>query len=591
MAVETDPHRLQQRQKQIDFGLSSLGHSNYIAWLGAKKELVKPIPLPNIHARCSKHIWDEQLKAWRRLLHLWDNVELPTGTAQDDLFRDPCSQENDDLVDNEEEGDDEEEISEHTAASRWPVARQPWHPVPNNQFYMQHPMPTSQVYVSHPAAPNQLLLQSPVYTSHSYPTYMGIVDNSANYSNMQPMADNSTWQASNTTAMVPFGAANYYQLPAANTSQMYQQYPQAVFSSATQTAYVSGSQGRNKNYNKPMADSSTWQASNTTAMVPFGAANYYQLPAANTSQMYQQYPQAVFSSAIQTAYVPAYPLPAAANTSQMYHQYQQGGFPAATQAAYAPEYWQPTASSWSSSPPPPRGSWNARPNRSAPPRPRHSRHDLPTPTQHVATQEAAARAAIVAAEGAAIQEVLLQKYRSALVAASTAHRQLALGPATSESEPQRHWSDAEYTTLLTDNFDASQPPTGILGSGALPPSLAAPAPHHSSPASDAGRGHTDLRLDEERYSNFRRHFRESPSPEPLDTPPPCWSPARLTPSLSGARGPPSSTSPGLTPSPAVWSSAQRSPGPVSALAFADWTPTQAFAPGTTFGTAAPEGQE
>eukprot|EP00669_Euglena_mutabilis_P010086 TRINITY_DN4870_c0_g1_i1.p2 TRINITY_DN4870_c0_g1~~TRINITY_DN4870_c0_g1_i1.p2 ORF type:complete len:409 (+),score=3.44 TRINITY_DN4870_c0_g1_i1:432-1658(+) len=242
-------------------------------------------------------------------------------------------------------------------------------------------------------------------------------------------------------------------------------------------------------------------------------------------------------------------------------------------------------------PPPPRGSWNARPNRRAPPRPGHGRHDPPTPTQHVATQEAAARAVIVAAEGAAIQEVLLQKYRSALVAASTAHRQLALGPATSESEPQRHWSDAEYTTLLTENFDASQQPTGILGSGALPPSLAAPAPHHSSPASDAGRGHTDLRLDEERYSNFRRHFRESPSPEPLDTPPPCWSPARLTPSLSGARGPPSSTSPGLTPSPAVWSSAQRSPGPVSALAFADWTPTQAFAPGTTFGTAAPEGQE
>lgn len=61
-----------QSEERPCLGLSSLGHSKYIAWLGAKKELVKPIPLPNIHARCSKRIWDEQLKAWRRLLHLWD---------------------------------------------------------------------------------------------------------------------------------------------------------------------------------------------------------------------------------------------------------------------------------------------------------------------------------------------------------------------------------------------------------------------------------------------------------------------------------------------------------------------------------------
>jgi len=77
MALEIDPHRLEQRQKQIDFGLATTGYGNYVAWLKAKLN-VKPIPIPNIYTKCSKRSWDGQIRNWRRLLHLWDSVEPPT---------------------------------------------------------------------------------------------------------------------------------------------------------------------------------------------------------------------------------------------------------------------------------------------------------------------------------------------------------------------------------------------------------------------------------------------------------------------------------------------------------------------------------
>jgi hypothetical protein len=468
MALETDPHRLQQRQKQIDFGLATIGYANYVAWLSSNKGSVKPIPLPNIHAQCSKRTWDAQIKHWRRLLHLWDNVEPPTGTPQDVQFRDPCAQENVEFVD-----DDAEEFLEDAG---WQKAQRPQR---STQFYSQCTTSTSQLYLQYPTSTSQLYMQPTAYTGNPYSQNQGLPDGTINYSSVHPSTPSFAWQPS-TTAVVPFGG-QYFQLQATNA-------PQSL------------------------------------------------------------------------------------------HPYQQALFPVPTQMPQSPQYSQAPHPRWSGGNPQPRWSGSARPDRLSPPHPSRGRRDQPIPAHYicVADQEAAVRSRIVAAEEGAIQELIFQQYCSALVAASGAQRQLAIGSAT--SGPLREWPHPELRKLLASDFDASQRPAGARGSSELPPSLADPTLRASSPASDTSRSLVDLQLDEERYSNFRRHFREAPSTtmESLDTPPPCWSPARLTPGLQGNRGPPSS-SPGLTPSPAEWLAAHRSPGPVSpraALAFNDWASPQ-----------------
>jgi len=229
--------------------------------------------------------------------------------------------------------------------------------------------------------------------------------------------------------------------------------------------------------------------------------------------------------------------------------------PVPTQTAYGPQYQQPPAPRWSTGPHPPRRSWNVRPDRPTSSRPLPQ---LTGPTQHVVDEEAAGRSSIVAAESAAVQGLILEQHASAVAAASVAQRQLGRG--ADSVLPPPFWPPADFRTLLSDSFEAPEPPTGS-GIG-LPPSLADPGPHPSSPS-------VDLLLEIHRYSNFPRHFSGAVA---ADTPRPSWSPHR---------DPPSSSSPGLTPSPADWSAAQRSPGPVSpraVLAF-DWTPTADFGSG------------
>lgn len=69
---ERDPHRLSQRQKQIDFGKNTAGYREYIRRV-PKQERKKHHPrTPDIHAPCSKRQWAGRVRKWRRMLHDWD---------------------------------------------------------------------------------------------------------------------------------------------------------------------------------------------------------------------------------------------------------------------------------------------------------------------------------------------------------------------------------------------------------------------------------------------------------------------------------------------------------------------------------------
>ncbi|EIE19396.1 hypothetical protein COCSUDRAFT_44731 [Coccomyxa subellipsoidea C-169] len=76
---ETDPHRLEQRLRQITYGKNTLGYASYTKAVPkdkrkrAKKgeENTHPVT-PDIHQMCSKRAFDGQVRKWRRQLHFWD---------------------------------------------------------------------------------------------------------------------------------------------------------------------------------------------------------------------------------------------------------------------------------------------------------------------------------------------------------------------------------------------------------------------------------------------------------------------------------------------------------------------------------------
>ncbi|KAA8491029.1 Histone RNA hairpin-binding protein [Porphyridium purpureum] len=69
---ETDPHRLRQRQKQIDYGKNTRAYDEYCA-RKQRSERVQGDPMtPEKRQVCSKRSWAEQVKLWRVALHAFD---------------------------------------------------------------------------------------------------------------------------------------------------------------------------------------------------------------------------------------------------------------------------------------------------------------------------------------------------------------------------------------------------------------------------------------------------------------------------------------------------------------------------------------
>lgn len=72
---ETDPHRLAQRQKQLDLGKNTLGYQRYLETVPKKKRKPgnkKHPSTPDPYQVCSKRAFDGKLRSWRRILHEWD---------------------------------------------------------------------------------------------------------------------------------------------------------------------------------------------------------------------------------------------------------------------------------------------------------------------------------------------------------------------------------------------------------------------------------------------------------------------------------------------------------------------------------------
>lgn len=74
---EADPRRLEQRQKQIDYGKNTSGYQAYTTAVPKNKRKRDNPKTPNKFQSCSKRSWDGQIRKWRRSLHLYD----PPGTA------------------------------------------------------------------------------------------------------------------------------------------------------------------------------------------------------------------------------------------------------------------------------------------------------------------------------------------------------------------------------------------------------------------------------------------------------------------------------------------------------------------------------
>jgi len=90
--METDPHRLSQRQKQITYGYRTLGYLRYRLLVPRDKRRKEHPRTPRKEQICSKRSWDGQVKKWRRELHKWDPApdsgfqELLTADILESLF-------------------------------------------------------------------------------------------------------------------------------------------------------------------------------------------------------------------------------------------------------------------------------------------------------------------------------------------------------------------------------------------------------------------------------------------------------------------------------------------------------------------------
>jgi len=90
--LETDPHRLSQRQKQVTYGYRTLGYLRYRLLVPRDKRRQEHPRTPRKEQVCSKRSWDGQVKKWRRELHKWDPdqrsgfAELLTADILDSIF-------------------------------------------------------------------------------------------------------------------------------------------------------------------------------------------------------------------------------------------------------------------------------------------------------------------------------------------------------------------------------------------------------------------------------------------------------------------------------------------------------------------------
>ncbi|UJR21655.1 hypothetical protein I4U23_024732 [Adineta vaga] len=84
--VESDPHTLRQRTKEILKGKMSESYAAYIAKYPIKKQRRRECPAtPNKYRKCSRRCFDGQLRTWRRNLHQFDEEGKQDMVGTNDL--------------------------------------------------------------------------------------------------------------------------------------------------------------------------------------------------------------------------------------------------------------------------------------------------------------------------------------------------------------------------------------------------------------------------------------------------------------------------------------------------------------------------
>ncbi|KAI9015490.1 histone RNA hairpin-binding protein RNA-binding domain-containing protein [Hyaloraphidium curvatum] len=73
--------RLEQRQKQIDYGKNTAGYERYTKMVPKSKRKRGDPQTPDKYASYSKRAWDGLVRVWRRKLHAWDPPGLPVSAS------------------------------------------------------------------------------------------------------------------------------------------------------------------------------------------------------------------------------------------------------------------------------------------------------------------------------------------------------------------------------------------------------------------------------------------------------------------------------------------------------------------------------
>lgn len=70
----SEERRLEQRQKQIEYGKNTIGYKIYTKTIKKDKRKKTDPWTPDKYTKCSKRCWDGMVRSWRRQLHNWDPV-------------------------------------------------------------------------------------------------------------------------------------------------------------------------------------------------------------------------------------------------------------------------------------------------------------------------------------------------------------------------------------------------------------------------------------------------------------------------------------------------------------------------------------
>ncbi|GAB1600511.1 histone RNA hairpin-binding protein-like isoform X1 [Argonauta hians] len=104
--VESDPNTLMRRQKDIDYGMNTIGYDNYIKLIPRHKRKKTHPKTPNKYQKCSRRSWDGQMRNWRIALHQFDSVS--NSARSDSVASDNSSEVSNSVV--SEEAIEEEDI-------------------------------------------------------------------------------------------------------------------------------------------------------------------------------------------------------------------------------------------------------------------------------------------------------------------------------------------------------------------------------------------------------------------------------------------------------------------------------------------------